>query len=194
MRAEVHARHRRASSAVHIANNASQEKNCTGTSSRMRRGMLSMSRDQRAEQRSRRALPPFTSSSRPQHANMPASMYNCGRCANRHTSTMPEAPRPDQRGRAGADDARAARLDALRQRRRIREPDAARPADTRASSRTVHSIAPSEHHGADLEGIAHGVGHGIRAVPTLLTPACVSIHGSMLATTAPTPMKKLCIE
>ena len=37
-------------------------------------------------------------------------------------------------------------------------------------------------------------GTGLAAVPSLLTPACASIQGSRLATTAPTPMKKLCIE
>jgi hypothetical protein len=35
---------------------------------------------------------------------------------------------------------------------------------------------------------------GSTVLPTLLTPACASIHGNRLATTAPTPMKKLCIE
>jgi hypothetical protein len=51
-----------------------------------------------------------------------------------------------------------------------------------------------ENHGTDLEGITHAVGHGLPAVPSLLTPACASIQGSRLATTAPTPMKKLCID
>ena len=54
-RTEVHARHRGVV-CVHIANSASQEKNCTGISSRMRRGMLSMSPISVPQGRSSRAM------------------------------------------------------------------------------------------------------------------------------------------
>ena len=108
-------------------------------------------------------------------------MYNCGRCAKRHTSNAPSAPdaQPDA-SRAGR---RCARCPArrLRQRRGIREPvqlrrrilarrdDGPQHRAQRARRRRCRTNS------ARCPGIAR-----FAAVPTLLTPACAKIHGSML--------------
>ena len=55
-----------------MANSASHEKNCTGTSLRMRPGMLSMSRISVANMLLP-PLPPLISSARPQTASPPHS-------------------------------------------------------------------------------------------------------------------------
>ncbi len=48
---------------------------------------------------------------------------------------------------------------------------------------TARTAAPMSKESRTESGIA----------PSLLTPRCVNIHGRKLATTAPVPMKKLCI-
>jgi len=80
---------------VHIANSASHEKNCTGTSSRMRCGIWSMSATSVFNMPLRNAL--LTSSKTPHAATPPASTYNIRSSAKRATSTTPSPPTSAQR-------------------------------------------------------------------------------------------------
>ena len=129
---------------------------------------------------------------RPNPANRPASRYSALSSRVRRRSRASAAPTTSAASAACAPRAGAAaaalRVPASHRRRR--------PAASGGYSRvrsTVQAIAPSSTTRAGVERVAHGVRDLRRPARCWPRRTCASSHGSRLATTEPTPMKKLCI-